>query len=139
MAERAKRVQDSIDQSERDKAQANDLLVQYKARLKDAESEADAIIRKAREQAEAETEKIMAESRALAEQTLVNAKKQLEMEHQAAMEVFRKEAASLVVSAAGRLVGREIKDEDNQQYAAMLLSGTSSLLEPSSHSEPGKD
>jgi F-type H+-transporting ATPase subunit b len=130
MADRARRVQDSIDQSEKDKAQAGALLNQYEARLKSAKTEADAIVHKAKEQARLEAESIIAGSRILAEQTLDKAKKQLEEEHKAAMELFRKEAASLVISAAGRLVAREIKTEDNQLYAAMLLEESASLPEP---------
>ena len=121
MDDRARRVKDSIEQSEKDKAQANAILVQYTAQLKSAEIEADAIIRSAKELAEAEAEKIIAESRASAEQTLINARKQIETEQKAALAVFRQEAADLVVTASGRLLGREIKSEDNRQYAAILL------------------
>ena len=124
MADRTRRVQDSIEQSEKDKAQANALLIQYTAQLKTVENEAEAIIRTAREHAEAEAEKIIAESRASAEEAVSNIKKQLEMEHKAALALFRQEAATLVTAAAGQLLGREIKDEDNSQYAAMLLSET---------------
>jgi F-type H+-transporting ATPase subunit b len=127
MAERAERIQSSIAQSESDKARAKALLAQYEAQLKTAEAEAQAIIGKARERAEAEAEKIIAESRASAGETLENAKKQLEVERKEALAVFRKEAAALVVTAAGRLVGREIKGEDNSLYAAMLLNEASSL------------
>jgi len=129
MAERAERIQGSIVQSENDKARAKALLAQYEAQLKTAETEAQAIISKAKEHAEAEAEKIIAESRASADETLANAKKQLEVERKAALAVFRKEAAALVVTAAGRLVGREIKSEDNRLYAAMLLNEASSLNE----------
>ena len=124
MADRAKRVQNSIEQSEKDKAQANALLVQYTAHLKTAEAEAEVIIHNAREHAQTEAGKIIAESRVSAEQILASARKQLETEHDTAMAAFRQEAAALVVAAAGRLVGREIKSEDNRQYAAMLLNET---------------
>ena len=122
MAERAKRVQDSIDKSEKDKADAQTLLTQYAEKLKAVETEANAIILKAKHQAEAEAEKIIANGRASVEELTVNTRKQLEAEQKAAMAAFRKEAAALVVDAAGRLIGREIKSEDNQQYAGLLIS-----------------
>jgi len=127
MAERAERVKETIAQSEKDKLNARALLAQYEAQLKTAKTEAGAIISKAREQAEAEAERIIAESRASADETLANAKRQLEVERKAALAVFRQEAAELVVTATGRLVGREIKSEDNKQYAAMLINETSVL------------
>jgi len=125
MSDRARRVQDSIDQSEREKAHANDLLAQYTAKLKTADTEAEAIVRGAREDAEAEAKKIIDESHAAVEQALANAKKQVEMEHQASLAAFRKEAAALVIAATERLVGREIKSEDNLRYAEMLLDEVS--------------
>jgi len=127
MAERAERVKESIAQSEKDKLNARALLAKYEAQLKTAETEAGTIISKAREQAEAEAERIIAESRASADETLASAKKQLEVERKASLAIFRQEAAELVVAATGRLVGREIKSEDNKQYAAMLLNEASAF------------
>ena len=127
MADRAKRVQDTITQTDRDRVQANELLTQYQNQLKTAEVEAEAILHSAKENAELEAKKIIDDSRSVAEQTLNNAKRQIEMEQQAAIAVFRKEAAALVVAATGRLLGREIKSEDNLQYAGMLLDEVSLL------------
>ena len=121
MTDRARRVQESIEQSEKDKTQAKALLAQYEAQLRAAETEAEAIIHTAREHAQAEAEKIIAEGRLSAEAAMANARRQLDMEHQAAMSVFRKEAAALVIAASSRVVGREIKNEDSRQYADMLL------------------
>lgn len=121
MADRAKRIQDSVEQAEKDKGLAMTLLAQYEARLKTAETEADAIVRGAREKARLEAERIISESRAQAVASLESSRRQLESERLAALAAFRKEAASLVTLAAGRLVGREIGSEDNRQYADMLL------------------
>jgi len=121
MTDRAKKIQDTIEQAEKDKNQAKALLAQFEANLKTAETEAEAIIQTAKENARLEAEKIIAEGRASAELTLANARKQLETERQAAAADFRKEAAALVVEATGRLVGREIRNEDSRQYADMLL------------------
>jgi len=121
MAEREKRVQDSIEQSEKDKNQAKALLAQYEAQLKTAETEAEAILKAARENARQEADKIIADGRVSMEETLANTRRQLEMEHQSAMANFRKEAAALVVAATGRLLDREIKSEDSKSYADKLL------------------
>ena len=139
MAARTKRIQDSIDKSENDKNEASSLLAMRNAKLKEAYVEAEAIIRSARETARVEAEKIISEGHVLAEQSLVSAKKQIEKEHQMAMEVFKKEAASLVVKAAGRLVGREIHSEDNRQYAVMALEEAPNLMDAPFKSETGKN
>ena len=134
MDDRARRVQDSIEQSEKEKAQAKALLAQYEAQLKTAETEAEAIIRSAREQAREEAEKIVAEGRVSANAELANARKQLELERQAALAIFRTEAAALVIETSGRLLGREVKNQDSLSYADMLLKEVSR----GALNEPGK-
>jgi F-type H+-transporting ATPase subunit b len=136
MAEREKRIQNSIEQSEKDKNQAKTLLAQYETQLKTAESEAETILRNARENAQQEAERIIAESRVKAEETLTNARKQLEAERQAAFALFRRDAAILVVAAAQRLIGREMKINDNRQYAEMLLREISFQNDVMAQKEP---
>ena len=127
MAERAQKVQDTIDQSEKDKNLARTMLAQYEEQLRNAETEAKAIIDNAREQARQDAEKIINESRLSAEATIEKTRKQLEMERLAALAIFRDEAASLVVTATSRVLGREVKSEDCLSYADMLLKETTNL------------
>jgi F-type H+-transporting ATPase subunit b len=121
MADRAKRVQDSIDQAERGKASAQRLLAEYENKLNNAEAEAEEIICKARKNAGRESEKIVAEGKAEAAGIIAATRKQLEMEQQAALAKFRVEAAALVVAASARLVQRELASDDNRRYANLLL------------------
>ena len=130
MEERTKRVQDSIEQSEKYKAQAKAMLEQYEAQLKEAEAEAKAIIDSAKEQAREEAERIITKSRESADMELARARKQLELEHQAALAAFKDEAVSLVVKTSGHLLNREIKNQDCLSYADMLLKEMSVPNEP---------
>lgn len=121
MEDRAKKIQDTIDQAEKDKAQAKLLLQQYEEQLKKAGGEAETLIRSARENAREQADRIIAGGKAEAEMMLSNARKQIEAEQQAALARFRSEAAALVVSASARLIRRELNQEDNRRYAGMLL------------------
>ncbi|MDR1412001.1 MAG: F0F1 ATP synthase subunit B [Spirochaetaceae bacterium] len=121
MDDRAKKIQDTIDQAEKDKAQAKMLLHQYEEQLKKAGEEAEVLIRAARENAREEADRITAGGKAEADTLLANARKQIEAEQQAALARFRTEAAALVVSASARLIRRELNQEDNRRYAGMLL------------------
>jgi F-type H+-transporting ATPase subunit b len=122
MADRAKQVQDSIDQAEMDKTQAQELLVQYQDKLKNADAEAAQIIKIARNNAETEARHIFAEGKTTAEALTAAARQQIELEQQAAYAQFRLKAAALVMMAASRLVQREISGDDNRRYANMLLN-----------------
>ena len=121
MTERAQRVQNSIDLAEKDKAEARRLLAEYEARMKNADDEAENILRTARENAEQEALRIVDESKEAAADIIANTRKQLEAERLAAYAKFRAEAAILVTAAVSRLAGREINSDDNMRYANMLL------------------
>jgi len=121
MAERAKRVQDSIDQAEKDRANSQKILAEYQGKLKNAGEEADAIIKAARERAETEGRQIIADGKTEAAALITAAHRQIEAEQKAAFARFKLEAAALVMAAAARLVQREFSGDDKSRYASMLL------------------
>ena len=121
MADRAKRVQDSIDQAQSEKEQARKLLEEYKTKLKNAQTEAEQILKNSREDAERHAQRIIAEGKAEAANILTVAQKQIDAEHQAALAKFKLEAAALVMAASSKLAAREFSGEDNRRYVNMLL------------------
>ncbi|HCC37651.1 MAG TPA: ATP synthase F0 subunit B [Treponema sp.] len=121
MEERAKKIQDTIDQAEKDKSEAQQLLDEYKNQLKNAEVEAEGIIKAARENAEREAAHIISEGKDAAETALANARKQIETEREAALAKFRADAVMLVLAASARLIGREIQQDDSRHFVNMLL------------------
>lgn len=126
--QRAKRLKDSFDKAEKDKADAKKLLVEYEDILKRAGAEAQEIITSAKAEASRQAEFIIAEGKAEAEQLAAAAQKQLETEHQQALAKFRLEAAALVMAASSKLAAREMSSDDTRRYANMLfdeLTGSS--------------
>jgi F-type H+-transporting ATPase subunit b len=121
MAERAKRVQDSIIQAEKDKTQAKELLDQYEGRLKGADAEAETILRTARENAGKETERRIAEGKAEAANIIANTRRQLEAEQQAVLARFMADAAGMVMTASSKLAARDLNSDDDRRYVNMLL------------------
>jgi F-type H+-transporting ATPase subunit b len=118
---RAKKVQDLRNQAEKDRIQAKALREQYEAHLKKAEEDGAEIIRTATETAKEEAARIVAEGKANVEKYLEKARRQIEAEQQTAMAIFSTEAAALVLSAASRLLRRNLSDEDSREQAAILL------------------
>jgi F-type H+-transporting ATPase subunit b len=121
MEKRQEGIQKSLDQAESEKNQAKILLTQYTNQLKDAEQEAAEILKAARDAAQLESDRIIAEGKAASEQILDNGHRQLEADRQAAMTLFRTEAAALVITVSGRLLQRELNQEDSRRQAAALL------------------
>jgi F-type H+-transporting ATPase subunit b len=125
MAERAKRVQDLIEQAQKDKEETAKLLVEYKDKLKNTEVEARDILKTARENAERQAQLIIADGRREAQETVNAALKQIEMDRQAALAKFKVEAAALVLAVSAKLATKDFSGEDNRRYVNMLLDGLS--------------
>jgi F-type H+-transporting ATPase subunit b len=121
MADRAQRVQDSLDQAEKDKADSRGLLEQYQNRLKNADAEAEKIVKTARESAAQEARQIVTDGKAAADAMTEAARRQIESERQAAFARFKLEAAALVMAATAKLVQRELSGDDKKRYVTMLL------------------
>jgi F-type H+-transporting ATPase subunit b len=121
MENRQKGIQEALDQAETEKNQAKLLLKQYEDQIKNIEKEASEILKTAREAAKIESDRIIAEGKAASELILANGHKQLEAERQAALAVFRAEAAALVITASSRLLQRELNQDDSRRQAAALL------------------
>jgi F-type H+-transporting ATPase subunit b len=121
MEDRAAKIQDAIVQAEKDKNQAKLLFQQYEDQLKNAEGEAEAIIRTARETGQQQADKIIAEGKEAGERILENARRQIEAEQHAALARFRAEAVDLVIAASSKVLERDLNQDDNRRCAGMLL------------------
>ncbi len=121
MAERAKRVRDSIEHAENDKAKAYEMLGEYENKLKNAEAEAQEIIKTAREKARTYAESIVEDGKLEAEKIIAEGRKQIEIEGKTAFAKFKVEAAALVIAASAKLSAREFSSDDNRRYVNMML------------------
>jgi F-type H+-transporting ATPase subunit b len=121
MAERAKRVQDSIDQAQQDKDAAKALLAEYEGKLKKADDEAREILKTAREEAERQSQLIIAEGKQEAQDEMNIALKQIEAERQIALSKFKLEAAALIITVSAKLAAKDFSGEDSRRYINMML------------------
>jgi F-type H+-transporting ATPase subunit b len=121
MEKRTQKIAGDLEQAERDKNQAKALVKQYEDNLERARGEAEQILKEAREKARFQVDQIVADGKAQAELILANAHRQAELDRTAAMTRFKAEAAALVLSAASRLLRRELTQEDSRNQAALLL------------------
>lgn len=128
MTQRAKRVQDSIDAAEKNKAEAKALLSECEEKLKLAEEKAKSILISAREEAARQAEYIISEGKAEVESIAVAGREQLKTEYQAALVKFRMEAAALVLAASSKLAAKELSPE-SAHYVNMLLEELSARKE----------
>jgi len=138
MAERAKRVRDSIDAANADRERAQELLDLYREKLKAAEIEAEGIMKAAREKARAQADGIVANGKIAAEALIADARRQIDSERQKALARFGVEAVAMVMAASSRLTRREFCGEDDRRYAGMLLDELSASPAAGAYPRQGK-
>jgi F-type H+-transporting ATPase subunit b len=106
----------------KDRDEAKRLQLLFEEKMAKADDEAAAILRKAREDAETARAAILAEAKAEAENVITNGRARTVAERQAALLLFRAEAAALIVQASEKLLQRNLDNEDNRRFAASLLA-----------------
>ena len=96
LEERAEKVNSNIDESERLRAEADELLNEYRERLKEAREQADDIVARARKDIEAETRR--------------------------SLEQIRKEVADLTVLATEKVARKSLSPEDQKRLVEDALN-----------------
>ena len=89
---------------------------QYAAQLRGAKDEAYEIIETAKQNAKREGAQIMSKAQQEANATLEKAQRDIEREKMLAEKEIKKEITDVAFLAAGKIVGRELNDEEQKQY-----------------------
>jgi F-type H+-transporting ATPase subunit b len=121
LEKRANAIRESIDAAERQRAEADKLLQEYRQRLKEAREQADEIVARARKAAEALEAEAAAEGREKREELVGAARRDIEMETRRALERIRKEVADLTVIATEKLTRKSLDDEDHRRLIEEAL------------------
>jgi len=122
LEKRARLIQDSIDHAEQTRAEADKLLEEYRARLKEAREQAEDILvrsRKAAEQFEAESkEKAQKEHQEAMDRT----RKEIQAETRRALDEIRKEVAELTIVATEKVARKSLDSDDQKRLIEEALS-----------------
>jgi F-type H+-transporting ATPase subunit b len=111
---RQKAIEESIDTAARTKAEADELLAEYRERLKEARAQADEIVQRARKAGEEHERESVEAARGKREELLDAARRDIEAETRRAIQEIRGEVADLTVIATEK-VTRKALDEDDQK------------------------
>jgi F-type H+-transporting ATPase subunit b len=122
LEKRANAIRDSIDAAEKQRAEAEKLLQEYRERLKEAREQADDIVARARKTAEAAEAEAVVEGRSKREELVAAARRDIEMETRRSLERIRKEVADLTVLATEKVTRMTLDDEDHKRLIDEALS-----------------
>lgn len=120
--ERQQQIVGSIDAAEKTRAEADQLLEEYRRRLAEAREQADEIVAKARKAADAAADQAAAEGRAKRDEQLAAAKRDIEAETRRSLDMIRKEVAELTVLATEKVTRKSLDSEDHRRLIEDALS-----------------
>jgi F-type H+-transporting ATPase subunit b len=119
---RANLIRDSIDEAEKTRAEANEILKEYRARLKEAREQADEITARARKTAETITAEASEQGREKREELLAAARRDIEAETRRSLERIRKEVADLTVLTTEKVTRKSLDADDQKRLIDEALA-----------------
>jgi F-type H+-transporting ATPase subunit b len=112
---REKKIKDSLDQADRLKQEAQQLLSQYEAKLKSVHEEGRAILEKARMQAQHQLEENERRMEQETQRMLADARSEIQRDQQQALQEIRRTAVDLTLLAAEKVLARSLTDADHRR------------------------
>ena len=107
-------IEESIDTAERARADASQLLEEYRQRLREARAQADEIVARARKAGEVHERETLEEARVRRDELLEQTRRDIEAETRRAIQEIRAEVADLTIMATEK-VTRKALDADDQR------------------------
>ncbi len=119
---RAQAIEDSITSAETMKAESEAVLAEYRERLKEARTQADEIVLRARKNAEVYEKESADQARAKREELLEQTRRDVDAETRRAIEEIRTEVADLTIQATEKVTGRVLTADDQRRLVDEALA-----------------
>jgi F-type H+-transporting ATPase subunit b len=119
---RANAIRESIDAAERQRQEADQLLSEYRERLKEAREQAEDIVARARKAAETAAAEAVSEGKEKREELVAAARRDIEAETRRSLERIRKEVADLTVLATEKVTRKALDSEDHKRLIEEALA-----------------
>jgi F-type H+-transporting ATPase subunit b len=119
---RQRMIEESIDTAERTRAEAEQILAEYRQRLKEAREQADEIIQRARQTAEAHEREAKERGQELVSEASRRAQREIEAATKRALDEIRKEVADLTVAATEKVTRKALDPADQRRLVEEALN-----------------
>jgi F-type H+-transporting ATPase subunit b len=115
-------IEDSIEHAEKVRTEADQLLEEYRERLREARHQAEEIVARSRKAAETREHETMEEAENQREKLLEQTRRDIEQETRRAIQEIRNEVADLTVLATEKVTRKTLNDEDQRRLVEEALS-----------------
>lgn len=113
---RQKEIDDMYADAEGSRAQAAELKVEYEARLENANSESEELLKGAMRRAKLREEEILREANDRAARTMERAYEQVELEKKRAINEVKNEVSEMAIGIAAAVIERDVKSEEHKEF-----------------------
>jgi F-type H+-transporting ATPase subunit b len=118
---RQRAIEDSIEAADRTRREADELLAEYRERLKEARVQAEEIISRARKAAETAERESLEQAKEKREELLEQTRRDVEAETRRAIQEIRNEVADLTVLATEKVTRKALTEEDQRRLVDEAL------------------
>jgi F-type H+-transporting ATPase subunit b len=108
-------IEDSIDAADATRREADELLQEYRERLREARMQADDIVARANKTAEHEEAQAVAEGKRRREELMEQARRDIEQETRRAIQEIRREVADLTILATEKVTRKTLTADDQKR------------------------
>jgi F-type H+-transporting ATPase subunit b len=118
---RQRMIEESIANAERERGEAAKLLDEYRARLREARTQSEEIVLRARKAAEEHERETQEEARKRREELLEQTRRDIEAETRRAIQEIRNEVADLTVLATEKVTRKTLNEADQRRLVEEAL------------------
>jgi F-type H+-transporting ATPase subunit b len=119
---RRRAIEESIASAERSRAEADELLQEYRARLREAREQADDIVARARKAGEGVEVQAKSDATKQREEMMAATRRDIEAETRRALEEIRREVADLTVTATEKVTRKSLTPDDHRRLIEEALN-----------------
>jgi F-type H+-transporting ATPase subunit b len=121
LEKRSRAIAESIDAAERTRREADQILNEYRERLREAREQADEIVARARKSADRTQDEARIHAKETREHMLEDARRDIEQETRRAIGEIRREVADLTVLATEKVTRKTLDARDHQRLIEEAL------------------
>ena len=118
---RQRAIEESIDAADRTRQEADELLADYRERLREARSQAEEIVLRARKAGEVTEREALERSRGQREELMEQTRRDIEAETRRAIQQIRAEVADLTIAATEKVTRKSLTAEDQRRLVEEAL------------------
>jgi F-type H+-transporting ATPase subunit b len=121
LEKRQRAIEESIETAERARTEAAALLEEYRARLREARTQAEEIVARARKAGEVSEREAIEGARGKREELLEQTRRDIEAETRRAIQEIRSEVADLTILATEKVTRKTLDDDDQKRLVEEAL------------------